>query len=265
MRESRVLITGCGGTGIGRTTALELKARGHTVIASARDGSTIADLDVDLRLELDVADDASIRRALEAAGPVTALVNNAARVSLGPIESVPVDDVRHMLEIYVAGPLLLMQGVIPGMRERGHGTIVNVTSSAGLAPAPLTGGYSAAKAALGVLSEVLAMEVRPFGIRVCTVVPGGTRSELSKSVVFYGRDDPHYKRLVDGFFRARESTGPEVVAREIACLIEGPVEEVHHIAPEQVDVAPVVNAHRNMSSAEYARFILARFGAADWW
>lgn len=270
MAESRVLVTGCGGVGVGRATAVALKARGHTVIATARDGSTIDDLDADLRLELDVTDPGSIERALEAAGPVTALVNNAARGASAPAEHWPAEVVRHMCELYIVGPLLLAQGVIPGMRQRGHGTIVNVTSAAGHAGVPLTAGYAAGKAGMAMLTEVMALELRGFGIRVCTVVPGNTRSEMHLSVQRFGFEDPPYQPLFDGLAASRErrgtaaQTGPEVLAMEIARLIEGPVSDVHHTA--QADAAELLELHRTLPWPDYARFSLDRYmGVENGW
>ena len=139
---TRVLITGCS-TGIGRATAVELTKRGHEVVATARRPETLADLDVADRLALDVDDDASVASLRDAAGQVDVLVNNAGFEVSGPIEKVPLDEVRRMFETNVFGALRMIQAFLPAMRERGSGTIVNVSSVAGRAAAPLGALYSA--------------------------------------------------------------------------------------------------------------------------
>ena len=118
----RVLITGCS-TGFGRASAIELTKRGHEVVATARRPETLADLDVADRLRLDVDDDASVTAAVASAGDVDALVNNAGFGIQAPVELVPIGEVRRMLETNVLGALRTIQAVLPGMRDRGGGTL----------------------------------------------------------------------------------------------------------------------------------------------
>jgi len=136
----RVLVTGCS-TGIGRATCEELAGRGHSVVATARRPETLAALDVADRLALDVDSDASVAAALEAAGELDALVNNAGFGIGGPVEKVPLGEARRMFETNVFGAARMMQAVLPAWRERGRGTIVNVTSVSGVVAAPLSGFY----------------------------------------------------------------------------------------------------------------------------
>ena len=117
---ARALITGCS-TGFGRATAVELKKRGYEVVATARRPETLADIDVDARLALDVTDDASVAAAVAAAGTIDVLVNNAGIGLGGPIELVPMAEVRRLFETNVFGPLRMMQAVLPQMRARGLG------------------------------------------------------------------------------------------------------------------------------------------------
>jgi NAD(P)-dependent dehydrogenase (short-subunit alcohol dehydrogenase family) len=112
---ARVLITGCS-TGIGRAAAVELTKRGHEVIATARRPETLADLDVAERLALDVDSDESVRAAVDKAGRVDALVNNAGFGVAGPVETLPLDQVRRMIETNVFGAWRMLQAVLPGMR-----------------------------------------------------------------------------------------------------------------------------------------------------
>ena len=164
----RALITGCS-SGFGRATAIELKARGHEVVATARRPETLDDLDVDARLALDVTDDASVAAAVAAAGQVDALVNNAGINVAGPVEKVPVDEVRRLFETNVFGALRMTQAVLPQMRARRGGTIVNVSSINGRVAQPLAGFYAATKFALEAMSEALHFEAGHFGD------PGGGR------------------------------------------------------------------------------------------
>jgi len=134
----RVLITGCS-SGFGRGAAVELTERGHDVIATARRPDAIADLVVAEKLALDVTSDASVGECFAAAGRVDALVNNAGIGVTGPVERLPIDEGRRAFETNFFGPLRCIQAVLPQMRERGSGTIVNVSSLAGRVAPPLDG------------------------------------------------------------------------------------------------------------------------------
>src|SRR4029453_8887036 len=154
----RVLIPG-GSTGIGRAAAVELTKRGHDVVASARRPETIDDLDVAAKVKLDVDDDGSVRDAVAEVGDIGALVNNAGFGVSGPVEQVTIDHGRSIMETNFFGAVRMIQAVAPQMRERGSGTIVNVTSLAGRVGPPLGGFYSASKFALEGLSEALHYEI----------------------------------------------------------------------------------------------------------
>src|SRR5437763_6519253 len=117
MSERRsALITGCS-SGIGRATAVELTKRGYEVVATARRPETLDDLDVAERLRLDVDDDASVADCVAEAGPVEVLVNNAGFEVAGPLERVPIDEVKRMFETNVFGTLRMIQAILPSMRE----------------------------------------------------------------------------------------------------------------------------------------------------
>ena len=222
---ARVLITGCS-SGFGRATALELKGRGHEVVATARRPDTIADLDVDVRLALDVTDDASVAAALAAAGDIEALVNNAGVSVGGPVEKVPVDEVRRLFETNFFGVLRVTQAVLPPMRARGTGTIVNVSSVSGRVAQPLSGFYAASKFALEALSEALHYEAGHFGIRTVIVEPGYFKTNLGDSRREFGVDGPPYDELrtltmeMANRLGRGDAPGPELVARAIADAIE---------------------------------------------
>ena len=120
---ARALITGCS-TGIGRAAAIELTKRGFEVVATARRLETMEDLDVAQTLALDVNDDTSVAAVQAAAGEVDVLVNNAGIGIHAPVEKVPLDEFRRVLETNVLGVVRMIQAFVPGMRERGRGVVV---------------------------------------------------------------------------------------------------------------------------------------------
>lgn len=171
-----VLVTGCS-SGIGRATALAFREQGWRVYATAREEGDVEELTEYgcLTDELDVTEDRNVRRVVKRvateAGRVDCLVNNAGYGQLGPIEEVPIRDVRKQFDVHVFGPYQLIQQVLPHMRERGRGSIVNVSSVLGRVAAPGTGVYSGSKFALEAMSDSLRAEVSEFGIDVVVVEP----------------------------------------------------------------------------------------------
>ncbi len=180
-----VLITGSS-KGIGRATALRLDREGFRVIAGVRneqDGQSLQRQASD-RLRsvlLDVADAESIEKALRAVRAVTnelaGLVNNAGIVVAGPLEAVPMDEIRHQFEINVFGALAVTRAFLPLLRQ-GAGRIVNVSSVNGRIVTPFVGPYSASKFALEALSDGLRLELRPWSISVSVIQPGATLSSI---------------------------------------------------------------------------------------
>ena len=177
------LITGTS-TGIGLATALHFGRQGHDVWAGVRQPAAATDLRAAIDKErlpvrivgLDVDDAESVKRGvgevLDQSGRVDVLVNNAGIGGGGPIEDVPVDWVKTLFETNYFGVLRVTQAVLPGMRERRAGAIVNVSSIAGRLAVAGHGHYSAVKHALEAMSEALAQEVVRFGIRVAIIEPG---------------------------------------------------------------------------------------------
>lgn len=167
------LITGCS-SGYGLATARHFHARGWRVVATMRRPrpELFADAAGIRVLPLDVTEPASIAAALDAAGPVDLLVNNAGVGLFGAFEATPMATVREIFETNTFGTLAMCQAVIPRMRERGVGTLVNVTSSATLAPFPLVAAYTASKTAVEGFTASLALELAVHGLRVKLVEPG---------------------------------------------------------------------------------------------
>ena len=168
-----ILITGAS-SGYGLETARYFLANGWNVIATMRaPREDILPRSPALRiLALDVTDDKSIAAAIEAAGPIDVLVNNAGVGVAGAFEATPMAHIRKVFETNTFGVMAMTQAVIPQMRERRRGVIVNVTSSATLASFPLAAPYTASKQAIEGFTGSLALELAPFGIRAKLVEPG---------------------------------------------------------------------------------------------
>lgn len=168
-----VLISGCS-SGFGLETARYFLERDWHVVATMRTPrEDVLPRSERLRvLALDVTDADSIGQAVAAAGPVDVLVNNAGIGLLGIVEGSPVQLARELFETNMFGTLMLTQALLPQFRQRRSGVIVNVSSGVTLKPLPLLSLYSASKAAVNAFSESLALELRPFGIRVNLVLPG---------------------------------------------------------------------------------------------
>ena len=172
-----VLITGCS-RGFGRETAAHFLSQGWNVVATMRDpaASALPASDKLRVLALDVTDQASIATATKEAGAVDVLVNNAGIGWLNALESTPMTAVQRIFDTNLFGALAMMQAVLPGMRERRSGVIVNISSSTTFKPLPLLSIYRASKAALSALTESVALELAEFDIRVRLVVPGESPS-----------------------------------------------------------------------------------------
>lgn len=168
-----VLITGCS-SGYGLATARHFLAMGWQVIATMRTPrSDLFDAHDHLRvLALDVTSDASIAAALEAAGPIDVLVNNAGIGAFGAFEATPMRTAREMFETNTFGTMAMTQAVLPQFRAQGHGLVINVTSSTTLAPMPLVAAYTASKTAVEGFTASLALELEAFNIGVKLVIPG---------------------------------------------------------------------------------------------
>ncbi|GAA3717439.1 oxidoreductase [Sphingomonas cynarae] len=178
-------ITGCS-TGFGRALAERVLARGWRVVATARDAARVADLadgadDRVLALALDVTDPAQVAAAVTAAEArfrrIDVLVNNAGYGYQASIEEGEDDEIRAQFEANVFGLFALTRAVLPGMRTRGSGHVINITSVAGLVGFPGSGYYAASKHAVEGFTDALAAEGAPIGIRATCVEPGPFRTD----------------------------------------------------------------------------------------
>lgn len=216
-----VLITGCS-SGFGLETARLFLARGWQVVATMRTpNAEVLPPSEHLRvLALDVTDSESIREAVEAAGPIDALVNNAGFGAASPAELVPIATVRELFETNTVGTIALTQAVLPQFRQRKAGIVVNVTSTVTLKALPLLAAYRASKAAVNAFTESLSVEMEPFGVRVRLVLPGRapeTRFGDNARAHIHGLDHEAYADLAKGFVAGLSDTeGPVTRAQDVA-------------------------------------------------
>jgi NAD(P)-dependent dehydrogenase (short-subunit alcohol dehydrogenase family) len=223
--------------GIGRATAIELARGGDRVFALGRSESPLRELTAEAKrngldvipLIMDVADVASRWNASKSIMEATAghgldlLVNNAGYGQMGPLEEVSAEQLRRQFEVHVIGVLAFTQPFLPGMRERRHGTIVNLSSVAGRVVAPFGGAYAASKFALEALSDALRLELAPFGVHVILIEPGPIRTgfrDAARAATPLNPASP-YADLVQRFEHGRKGWyrfehSPESVARTIA-------------------------------------------------
>ena len=177
-----ILITGAS-SGIGFDAAASLARQGHRVYAAARRVERMEPLKAlgVVPLRMDVTDEASmeagVRTVLEAEGRIDVLVNNAGYGYFGAIENVSMEEARRQQEVNVFGLARLCQLVLPSMRERGSGRIVNTASVAGKTVLYFGGWYHVSKYSVEALSDALRMELKPFGIDVSMIEPGGIQTD----------------------------------------------------------------------------------------
>jgi NAD(P)-dependent dehydrogenase (short-subunit alcohol dehydrogenase family) len=184
MAQGTALVTGAS-SGIGEATALSLAAAGYTVYGAARRVERMKDLEAKgVRiLAMDVTNDASMVSGVEQivaeTGRVDVLVNNAGYGSYGALEDVPMSEAKYQFEVNVFGLARLTQLVLPHMRAQAGGRIINISSVGGKIYEPLGSWYHATKFAVEGLSDSLRLELKPFGVHVVVIEPGGIRTEWS--------------------------------------------------------------------------------------
>ena len=225
------LVTGAS-SGIGLATAKRLLDRGYRVIGTSRNPDTVPD---EARPEgllyraLDLRDKGSVEGF---AGMLTAedihvdiLVNNAGESQSGPLEEIPLTALERIFQVNVLGPVHLTQLLLPGMRRRGYGRVVMVSSMLASFPLAYRSSYVASKAAIEGFATAARFEMSPFGVWLTTVEPGSIRTGISTRRTKYVADDsPHATamkkmlKILDG--NEREGVAPERVARTIVDAIE---------------------------------------------
>lgn len=182
LKNKVTLITGVS-SGIGREIAQLLAARGVRVFGTVRNLKAAQPIPGVEMVRMDVTDDSSVNEAVQAiagkAGPIQYLVNNAGFAASGALEETSIDEARQQFETNFFGVLRVTNAMLPGMRQVGHGRIVNISSVVGFLPAPYMGIYAASKHALEGYTETLDHEVRRFGVRAILVEPAYTKSKIN--------------------------------------------------------------------------------------
>lgn len=249
----RVLVTGAA-RAIGRATVEVLAERGHEVVATARDVASLGGLPTVLNLPLDVGDTESVLAAVEAAGELDALVNNAGLAGHGPLESFPPDALSKVLDVNVVGALRVAQAVVPAWRQRGSGVLVNISSVQGLITTPLGGAYAASKHALEALSETLHFELGHFGIRVVIIEPGyiapGMKpGEHHRGPAVYEELYVQWEGTVETVTGPAGRPGPEVVGLAVADALDDPATPLR--VEVGADATMVLELRRTLNDEEY--------------
>lgn len=229
---ARIVVTGAR-RGIGREITLTLARAGHDVTATMRDtaGSDLADLARNEQLSislaaLDVDDDASVASlfAQPGMGTIDVLINNAGILSINALEDETVAMMQAVMNTNFFGAVRCMKAVVPGMRARRQGLIINISSIAGRMAAFSHSAYAPSKFALEAASEVLAQELAPFGVRVALIEPGIIATDMAVANLPQPRVDsayPHGGRMVAMNADASNGTPPSVVAGTVADIVSG--------------------------------------------
>jgi NAD(P)-dependent dehydrogenase (short-subunit alcohol dehydrogenase family) len=252
-----VLITGTS-SGIGLATALELGRTGHNVYATMRNPARAAAELGELRIsvvQLDVDSDSSVVACFAAIpDPIDVLVNNAGIERHGSVEELPLEEFRAVMETNYFGALRCIRQVVPKMRERGSGCIINVSSVAGkIACSPLTP-YTASKFALEALSEALAGEMKPFGVRVAIVQPGIIETAMPHAIGVRASSQYRQVEQFGALFRASlaQPVPPSIVAATIRDIIESGTWKLRH--PCGPDAEPFLAWRAAMTDEQWVDF-----------
>ena len=245
-------------------TALACGRAGHRVFATLRNLSKQGPLREAVAAEglpvsisiLDVDSDESVAACFadirEEAGPIDALVNNAGIERTGAVEDLDLDEFRAVMETNYFGPLRCIKAVLPEMRERQNGVIINVTSVAGkIACAPFAP-YTASKYALEAASEALAQEVKTFNVRVAIVEPGIIDTPMARRIEDQPQPSPYpHEQRFSGMFAASldEPRPPSIVADKILGIIDGDTWQLRH--PVGPDAEPFLSWRAGMTDEEW--------------
>lgn len=260
---SNIIITGCS-SGIGFATAVMLAKNKNVVFATMRHPSRYQELqDIAdnknlpiIILPLDVTDDNSIKNAISQilfyTDKIDVLVNNAGIGTLGSVEELPIEDFIGQMDTNFIGTVRCTKAVLPHMRKKKSGCIINISSVGGRLFNYFNAPYSASKAAVEAFSECLAMEVLPFGIRVAVVEPGVIDTPLQDKCKSQIKETsyPNLQRCVAFFSAARDHhVPPDVVAETILKIVNG--ESTRFRNPTGPDSLPFLSFRASMSDEDW--------------
>ena len=270
-----VVVTGTS-TGIGQATAITLARAGHAVFAGMRNldrGGELREITSKEKLpikivQLDVDSDNSVEDAfkqiLSEKGQIDVLVNNAGIGARGYIEEAPIAAFRQVMETNFFGGLRCIKAVVPSMRERKSGCIINITSVAGQFAMPPQGPYASSKWAFEGLSECLAQELSPFNVRVAIVEPGVIATPLTTTPRPAPPASPYsmHGRRMGALFAASLSnpTSPFEVAKTIQDIVDGNSTKLRN--PSGADGALLINWRKNKTDEEWVS--LGAASDAEW-
>jgi NAD(P)-dependent dehydrogenase (short-subunit alcohol dehydrogenase family) len=263
------LVTGAG-SGLGQAIGREALQQGHRVVATARDTSSLDGFDD--TVQLDVRDQQSVEAAVEETirkqGRIDVLVNNAGHGLVGAVEELADDDLRTILDTNVFGVLRTVRAVLPYMRAQRSGHIVQMSSVGGVVANPGHAAYATSKFALEGLSEALAAEVAPWGLRVTIVEPGPFRTDFAGRSMRYARSIDAYAdtpagRLRKGFADqdGHQPNDPARAAQIILAAVSDPNSPLRlPLGPEAIDrierklTAQTAELHRCAAVGANTRF-----------
>lgn len=261
-----VLVTGTS-KGIGFETALAFARAGHRVAATMRSPAqspTLGEIAAREKLPItiyimDVDNDESviegIARAANELGPIDVLVNNAGIERTGSVEELALSDFRDVMETNYFGAIRCIQAVLPAMRRRRSGTIINVTSVAGIISLAPMAPYAASKFALEALSEALAQEVKAFDIRVAIVQPGITDTPMARHLSVDAAPSPYpQKERMAALYKAvlAQPIPPTIAAEKILEIATNGSWQMRYLVG--ADAAPFVGWRKGMTDEQWADF-----------
>ncbi len=231
-----VLITGAS-SGIGKSIGEFLTEKGFKVYGTSRNPENYSDCKFEL-LSLDVRKPETIKLVIEQiiqkSNRLDVVINNAGVGITGPLEEIPMAEIKNNFETNFFGPIEVMKAVLPQMRSQKSGLIINITSIAGYMGLPFRGIYSASKGALELISESLSMEVKPFGINICNVAPGDFATNIASgrfhSPIISGSDyEQKYSQNLKTMDNHVISGGnPFEMAEAIYKIIQSPNPKIHY-------------------------------------
>jgi len=258
-----VLITGTS-KGIGLATALAFARAGYKVAAAMRNPATAPELantaseeNLDITVyKIDVDSDTSVKEGVDCInkemGSIDVLVNNAGIERMGTVEELDLDDFRAVMETNYFGVIRCVQVVLPDMIKRRSGCIVNITSVAGRIASPAMSAYSASKFALESLSEILAQEVKSFGVRVVIVEPGIIDTSMAQHITVKPEASRYsYAERLSALFTAslKNPVSPTVVADKILEIAQNETGQLRH--PVGPDAIPFLDWRQSMSDEDW--------------
>jgi len=239
--QTVVLITGAS-SGVGQSTARLLSQAGYTVFGTSRNSATAEAIPSVEMLALDVRNDGSVSACVSAVlnqvGRIDVLVNNAAYELAGAVEEVSLEEAKAQFETNFFGVVRMVKAVLPSMRQRRRGRIVNVGSFAGVSSIPFMGIYAASKFALEGYTEALSMEVQPFNIRVSITEAGFLNTPMmhnrQTSATRLEDYDPWRQRAFTAFRdQEQKAPGPQLVAETLLKIISSPSPRLRYLVGSQ--------------------------------